>query len=289
MSNEPTTDEAGREVAAHILLTPETCNIPHSDDRQCPVCDGGLAVCAVCGQFEAGLDDPRCRPSPRICRRGADGSPGCGHPDNRNRFGYCTRNIAAAHLYKPCGHRCDFSPQAPEAKVETQTNYMQVVGPNICIRCEFETDKSLPMDLQNEALFDHLNSAHPDWQLETLENNTIMESRYQKAVYDQPVTHDGPLPDEVARGHEPKPRWVGRRTSIREFNRGIAKSIEIVNEQKDNFQRLYNEYRDSDDANEHAYAQHELAQSLYLLTGLTEMLQRAQEDLNYDKRATSRT
>jgi hypothetical protein len=44
----------------HVLLTPETCNVTHSEDRQCPVCDGGLAVCMNCGEFEAGLDNP-CR------------------------------------------------------------------------------------------------------------------------------------------------------------------------------------------------------------------------------------
>lgn len=43
-------------MSEHQLLTPETCNIPHVDYRQCPICDGGLAVCARCGEFEAGLE-----------------------------------------------------------------------------------------------------------------------------------------------------------------------------------------------------------------------------------------
>lgn len=47
----------------HVLLTPATCTITHYDDRQCPVCDGGLAVCANCNEFEAGLDKP-CKPRP---------------------------------------------------------------------------------------------------------------------------------------------------------------------------------------------------------------------------------
>lgn len=47
-----------RQSNTHVLLTPETCTIIHYEDRQCPVCDGGLAVCAICGKFEAGLDEP---------------------------------------------------------------------------------------------------------------------------------------------------------------------------------------------------------------------------------------
>lgn len=42
----------------HQLLTPETCNIPHVDYRQCPICDGGLAVCELYGEYEAGLENP---------------------------------------------------------------------------------------------------------------------------------------------------------------------------------------------------------------------------------------
>lgn len=57
----PLNAQGWRPAALHILLTPETCDISH-DDRQCPVCDGGLAVCANCGKYEAGLDDPICRP-----------------------------------------------------------------------------------------------------------------------------------------------------------------------------------------------------------------------------------
>lgn len=47
----------------HVLLTPATCNLTHHEGHQCPVCDGGLAVCANCSEFEAGLDNP-CRPQP---------------------------------------------------------------------------------------------------------------------------------------------------------------------------------------------------------------------------------
>lgn len=55
----------------HVLLTPATCNLSH-DDRQCPVCDGGLAVCANCNEFEAGLDNP-CKSQSQ-----QDGCPRCG-------------------------------------------------------------------------------------------------------------------------------------------------------------------------------------------------------------------
>jgi len=81
-----------------------------------------------------------------------------------------------------------------------------------------------------------------------------------------------------------KPGWIGRRRSIREFNRGLSRAIEIVNEQKANCQRLYDEYKTSDDANESAYAEHELSQSLHLFTELAKLLEKAKEDLNYNKR-----
>lgn len=72
------------EQRAHVLLTPATCNFKH-DDRQCPVCDGGLAVCANCSQFEAGLDGP-CTVSAKLDagRMSADGDPeGYGSPNER--------------------------------------------------------------------------------------------------------------------------------------------------------------------------------------------------------------
>lgn len=43
----------------HVLITSETCDHARDDerfDKLCPVCDGGLAVCSVCGEYEAGLD-----------------------------------------------------------------------------------------------------------------------------------------------------------------------------------------------------------------------------------------
>lgn len=40
----------------HVLLTNQTCGC--SGDMTCPVCDGGLAVCAVCRAAEIELDKP---------------------------------------------------------------------------------------------------------------------------------------------------------------------------------------------------------------------------------------
>src|ERR1043165_4285896 len=53
----------------HVLLTRETCNIPHHEERQCPVCEGGLAVCQLCGKYETGLDDPVCKGIPEPAER----------------------------------------------------------------------------------------------------------------------------------------------------------------------------------------------------------------------------
>lgn len=45
----------------HLLYTPETCDHAHTDGGNCPVCDGGLGVCRVCGKAESELDDcPTC-------------------------------------------------------------------------------------------------------------------------------------------------------------------------------------------------------------------------------------
>lgn len=46
----------------HVLYTEQDCQVFHSEDRQCPVCEGGLAVCRNCKEYEAGLDNP-CKPS----------------------------------------------------------------------------------------------------------------------------------------------------------------------------------------------------------------------------------
>jgi len=47
-------------INGHVLLTPKTCTFKHSDDTACLVCDAGLAVCALCGDGESGLEQP-CR------------------------------------------------------------------------------------------------------------------------------------------------------------------------------------------------------------------------------------
>jgi len=43
-------------VNGHILKLSENCDC--DNDINCQVCDGGLAVCSVCGEFEAGLVEP---------------------------------------------------------------------------------------------------------------------------------------------------------------------------------------------------------------------------------------
>ena len=49
----------------HVLLTPETCPCDKQSDISCNVCDGGLAVCSLCGKAEAELDRPCQSPGPR--------------------------------------------------------------------------------------------------------------------------------------------------------------------------------------------------------------------------------
>ncbi len=47
----------------HQILTPEECRArrQHNLDINCPICDGGLSQCKVCGLAEVELDDtPEC-------------------------------------------------------------------------------------------------------------------------------------------------------------------------------------------------------------------------------------
>jgi hypothetical protein len=44
----------------HVLLTVETCKCTRTDG-QCPVCDWGLGVCAICGAAESQLDEHECK------------------------------------------------------------------------------------------------------------------------------------------------------------------------------------------------------------------------------------
>jgi hypothetical protein len=43
-------------MSEHVLITTKTCSC--DGDKHCPICDGGLSVCSVCGEYEAGLDKP---------------------------------------------------------------------------------------------------------------------------------------------------------------------------------------------------------------------------------------
>lgn len=45
------------QVREHILLTTDMCGCSGDASRACPVCDGGLAVCSVCGMAEIELED----------------------------------------------------------------------------------------------------------------------------------------------------------------------------------------------------------------------------------------
>jgi hypothetical protein len=46
-------DETRPDKATHKLLTPADCRCDR--DHGCPICDGGLALCTVCGGAEASL------------------------------------------------------------------------------------------------------------------------------------------------------------------------------------------------------------------------------------------
>ena len=49
----------------HIIMTCETCTIckgAAQSDKPCPCCDGGLAICLICGEYESGLEKDCIRP-----------------------------------------------------------------------------------------------------------------------------------------------------------------------------------------------------------------------------------
>src|SRR5690349_8846415 len=72
----------------HLILTAEACRaLGHpfrTGDDQCPVCDGGLACCVRCPEYEAGLGRP--------CRATAPDAPA-------GIVGYATRN-GVLHLFR---------------------------------------------------------------------------------------------------------------------------------------------------------------------------------------------
>lgn len=45
-------------MSSHVLITPETCPCDKQSDQSCNVCDGGLAICSVCGKAEIELEGP---------------------------------------------------------------------------------------------------------------------------------------------------------------------------------------------------------------------------------------
>ncbi len=53
-----------KDIRGHIILTPAECarlGHPHQWHDACVICEHGLAVCELCGDYEAGLDAP-CTP-----------------------------------------------------------------------------------------------------------------------------------------------------------------------------------------------------------------------------------
>lgn len=81
----------------------------------------------------------RCLLSPRVCQRGRDGSPGCGHTDCRDERGYCQ---GPTDTNEPCGCLCDFSPEAEKVGThEFEPREDHLYPHERCPRCgeEFET------------------------------------------------------------------------------------------------------------------------------------------------------
>lgn len=60
VSSSPLAQNSPISVNGHLLYSEQNCSVFHDSDKQCPVHEGGLAVCRLCGEYEAGLDQP-CR------------------------------------------------------------------------------------------------------------------------------------------------------------------------------------------------------------------------------------
>lgn len=60
MSKPDASPQSAPIINGHILITSKTCisHGYHDGWQSCPVCEGGLTVCSVCGEYEAGLDKP---------------------------------------------------------------------------------------------------------------------------------------------------------------------------------------------------------------------------------------
>lgn len=48
--------DVATEAQQHVIMTPEMCPCNKMLDESCNVCDGGLAICAICGNAEIELD-----------------------------------------------------------------------------------------------------------------------------------------------------------------------------------------------------------------------------------------
>ena len=60
-------------------------------------------------------------------------------------------------------------------EVSESANYMRVVGPHCCIRCDFKCDTS-------DEMTEHLNSKHPGWMTEKLRPEMFTEPTKERAL-----------------------------------------------------------------------------------------------------------
>ena len=51
-------------MSEHVIIQPSDPHA-HSEDHLCAICDGGLAICKLCGAAESELEEP-CNPKTQI-------------------------------------------------------------------------------------------------------------------------------------------------------------------------------------------------------------------------------
>jgi len=51
-------------MSEHVIIQPSDPHA-HNEDSSCAICDGGLAICKLCGAAEIELDGP-CKPKVQI-------------------------------------------------------------------------------------------------------------------------------------------------------------------------------------------------------------------------------
>jgi hypothetical protein len=112
-------------------------------------------------------------------------------------------------------------------------NYMQRVGPDSCVRCDFVTDASKSFAEQDADMHKHLDEQHPGWMLDGLRSAQPVESDESweastaiLAAQDQLVTANSRLTD--AQIYEASIRLQGqfREIPTREFIEGLAELVQ---------------------------------------------------------------